>query len=122
MSPTSLLIILLGLSAFAYYIGRRKAFSVAGATGGAKTLHSRPTYCGALTALWCGIPALDPIATARIEDLIDELGEQYTNRNRHPLHAASVAGMTANGLLSPRRFDRSRGNYADLYQSSAPVN
>ena len=58
MSPTSLLIILLGLSAFAYHIGRRKAFSVAGATGGIKKLHSRPTYYGALTALWCGIPAL----------------------------------------------------------------
>ncbi len=58
MSPSSLLIILLGLSALAYYLGRRQALAVAGGAGGVKALHSRPTYYGSLTALWCGIPAL----------------------------------------------------------------
>ncbi|MGD8988691.1 MAG: phosphate ABC transporter permease subunit PstC [Syntrophobacterales bacterium] len=46
------------LSAVAYYLGRRRAFAVAGEAGGIRYLHSRPTYYGALTALWCGIPAL----------------------------------------------------------------
>ncbi|MBW2442878.1 MAG: phosphate ABC transporter permease subunit PstC [Deltaproteobacteria bacterium] len=58
MSPTTLLIVLLALSALGYYIGRRRAFSVAGDAANIKNLHSRPTYYGSLTALWCGIPTL----------------------------------------------------------------
>jgi phosphate transport system permease protein len=46
------------LSVVAYYMGRRRALAIAGRAGGIKYLHSRPTYYGALTALWCGIPAL----------------------------------------------------------------
>ncbi len=53
-----LLIALLGLSTAAYYLGRRKAFALAGRAEEAVNLHSRPTYHGALTALWCAIPAL----------------------------------------------------------------
>jgi len=58
MPPAYLLITLLGLSTAAYYFGRRKAFALAGRAEGAVKLHSRPTYHGALTALWCAIPAL----------------------------------------------------------------
>jgi phosphate transport system permease protein len=50
--------VLLLLSAGGYYVGRRRAFAVAGGPSGIKSLHSRPTYYGALAALWCGIPAL----------------------------------------------------------------
>ena len=58
MPPAYLLIALFGLSAAAYYFGRRKAFALAGRAEGVVKLHSRPTYHGALTALWCAIPAL----------------------------------------------------------------
>ncbi|MBT8366338.1 MAG: phosphate ABC transporter permease subunit PstC [Deltaproteobacteria bacterium] len=58
MSPATLLIILLALSSVAYYVGRRRAFAVAGGAAEIKHLHSRPTYYGTLTAIWCGIPAL----------------------------------------------------------------
>jgi phosphate transport system permease protein len=58
MSPPLLLTILLMLSSAAYFIGRKRAFAQASRSGGIKVLHSRPTYYGALTALWCGIPAL----------------------------------------------------------------
>jgi phosphate transport system permease protein len=58
MSTFTLLAVLLLLSSVAYYLGRRRAFSVAGDSAGVRNLHSRPTYYGALTALWCGIPAL----------------------------------------------------------------
>jgi phosphate transport system permease protein len=58
MSPATILAALLILSSVAYYLGRRRAFAVAGKVGGIRYLHSRPTYYGALTALWCGIPAL----------------------------------------------------------------
>jgi phosphate transport system permease protein len=58
MSPVPLLAVLLALSTAAYYIGRRKAFALADRAGGTVKLHSRPTYHGALAALWCAIPAL----------------------------------------------------------------
>lgn len=58
MSATTLLITLIGLTAVGYYLGRRRAYAVVGNAGQVQTLHSRPTYYGALTALWCGIPAL----------------------------------------------------------------
>ena len=58
MSQATLLIILLVLSSVAYYMGRRRAFAVAGSAAEIKHLHSRPTYYGTLTAIWCGIPAL----------------------------------------------------------------
>jgi phosphate transport system permease protein len=58
MSPATLIVVLLALSSFAYYIGRRRAVTVASGAAGAKRLHSRPTYYGTLTAIWCGLPAL----------------------------------------------------------------
>ena len=58
MTPFSLLVVLLALSTVGFYLGRRKAFSYAGHGTDAPKLHSRPTYHGALAALWCGIPAL----------------------------------------------------------------
>ncbi len=58
MSPSTLLILILGLSSIGYYLGRRRAFAVAGRRDEGRHLHSRPTYYGALTAIWCGIPAL----------------------------------------------------------------
>jgi len=58
MTPATLLIILLAFSSLAYYLGRRQAVTVGGGKTQTKKLHSRPTYYGALTASWCGIPAL----------------------------------------------------------------
>jgi phosphate transport system permease protein len=58
MSPATLIIILLALSSLAYYVGRRRAIAVGGDKMQLKQLHSRSTYYGALTAIWCGIPAL----------------------------------------------------------------
>jgi phosphate transport system permease protein len=58
MNPLHLLVVLLLLSAAGYYVGRKKAFAVAGGTQGLQQLHSRPVYYGALTAMWCGIPAI----------------------------------------------------------------
>ncbi len=58
MAPVTLLVVLLGLSTAAYFFGRRKAFALVGRAKGAVKMHSRPTYHGALMALWCAIPAL----------------------------------------------------------------
>jgi phosphate transport system permease protein len=58
MSPAALLIVLLALSSVAYFVGRRRAFAVAGTAAAAMRLHSRPTYYGTFAAIWCGIPTL----------------------------------------------------------------
>jgi phosphate transport system permease protein len=58
MAPVSLLVVLLALSTAAYFFARRKAFALDGRAEGAAKMHSRPTYHGALAALWCAIPAL----------------------------------------------------------------
>ena len=58
MSPLQILIALLCVSSIGYYLGRHRAFKISDSAGGVARLHSRPTYYGALTALWCGIPAL----------------------------------------------------------------
>ena len=51
-----LLLILLLLSSVAYYLGRNRAFRVAG--DHIRNLHSLPSFYGSYTALWCGLPAL----------------------------------------------------------------
>lgn len=58
MNSLHLLILLLLLSSVGYFIGRKRAFAVAASHRSLQALHSRPVYYGALTAMWCGIPAL----------------------------------------------------------------
>jgi len=58
MNTFQLLIALLLLASVGYFIGRRRAFSIAGNRQGLRDLHSRPVHYGMLTAMWCGIPAL----------------------------------------------------------------
>jgi len=53
VTPLNLAAVLLGLTAIAYFLGRRRALAVA-AQG---RLHSLPGHYGLLTALWCGLPA-----------------------------------------------------------------
>lgn len=54
--PLLLLLTLLALSIGVYALGRRRALTVAG--GHVRNLHSLPSFHGAYTALWCGLPAL----------------------------------------------------------------
>ncbi len=86
MSSTALIITVLALSAFAYQLGRKRAFSLAEKSGGVKLLHSRPVYYGLLTALWCAVPALliflvwqavEPTIITRM--LISDLPEKIRN-------------------------------------------
>ncbi|MCA1784450.1 MAG: phosphate ABC transporter permease family protein, partial [Desulfobacteraceae bacterium] len=45
------------LTVSGYFLGRRRAVAVAVARGRSQQiLHSRPTYYGALAALWCAFP------------------------------------------------------------------
>lgn len=58
MNPTTLLICLIGLTVFGFFFGRKRSVQAAHQSGGLQNLHSRPSYYGMLTAMWCGIPAL----------------------------------------------------------------
>jgi len=58
ISPYMIFTAILLLTSGAYIIGRKRAFAVAGDRAGLMQMHSRPTYYGLLTAMWCGIPAL----------------------------------------------------------------
>ncbi len=53
-----LIVILLGLSAAAYQLGRRRSVVMGRQLGSVRKLHSLPSYYGYYTALWCSLPAL----------------------------------------------------------------
>jgi phosphate transport system ATP-binding protein len=58
--------------------------------------------------------ALDPISTAKIEELIDDLKVRLHGGDRHPQHAAGSAVLRLHGLHVPRRADRVRQD-TDLF-------
>jgi phosphate transport system permease protein len=58
MTTPLLILVLLVLSSIAYRLGKARAVTVAGGSRGVRHLHSLPSYYGALTALWCALPAL----------------------------------------------------------------
>ena len=61
--------------------------------------------------------AIDPIATAKIEELINRLKEQLFHRHCHPQHAAGRPGLRFHRLLLPGTYHRVRRNPANLYQA-----
>jgi phosphate transport system permease protein len=58
MQTSTLVLVLLILSAVAYQAGRKRSLALVGGVRGARRLHSLPGYYGLLTALWCAVPAL----------------------------------------------------------------
>jgi phosphate transport system permease protein len=62
MTPAALLVVLVGLSFVAYLFGKSRSLAVVGGSRRIRELHSLPSYYGALTALWCALPALIVVA------------------------------------------------------------
>lgn len=58
MQNTSLILIVAGLAAASFYLGRGRSLSLVGGPSHIKTLHSLPGYYGYFTAIWCLLPAL----------------------------------------------------------------
>ena len=58
MSATTLVLTALALAAASFAYGRMRAFKVAHANGGMKSMHSLPSHFGMMVALWCALPAL----------------------------------------------------------------
>ena len=118
------MILLLCLSSAAYYLGKKKAFAVSADVGGARQLHSRPTYYGALAAMWCGIPALilfagwlgleDHIITGMV---VSELPETLQNlpADRINLLVNDIQNMVTGNIVS-REVDDVMRAAADHYR------
>ena len=58
MQMPILLAVLAILTLIGYRMGRSRSVAVAQPLGGVSKLHSLPSYYGAWTAIWCGVPAL----------------------------------------------------------------
>ncbi|HXQ31585.1 MAG TPA: phosphate ABC transporter permease subunit PstC [Steroidobacteraceae bacterium] len=58
MQSSTIVIVILVLSAVAYRVGRRRSLALVGGPRSIRDLHSLPSYYGFLTALWCALPAL----------------------------------------------------------------
>lgn len=58
MQTSTILLVLLSLTAISYLMGRRRSYTVAQDQGGVKALHSLPRHYGYMAALWAGLPAL----------------------------------------------------------------
>ena len=59
--------------------------------------------------------ALDPISTAKIEELIDELKQRLHDRHRHPQHAAGGARLRLHRLHVSGRADRVRRRPTQIF-------
>lgn len=112
MQAPTLVIALLILSSIAYYLGRKRAFSVA--QGKIRSLHSLPAYYGLYTAIWCGIPALLILAVwlsfentiitqIVVNDLPQEIREQGADRLNLVVNDIKnlVTGNIMSGEASP---------------------
>ncbi|MDJ0783899.1 MAG: phosphate ABC transporter permease subunit PstC [Desulfosarcinaceae bacterium] len=124
MNPTLLLMLLLGLSAAGYYFGRRRAFAVAGGPKKLSSLHSRPTYYGALTALWCGLPALFIFAGWLILEpniithlVVEQLPEEFQQLSENQLNLLlnDVRNLVHGNIVSGEISDAIR-SAADRYR------
>ncbi len=58
MTPFALLVLLIGLSIAAFWLGKSRSLELVGGARGIRNLHSLPGHYGLLTAMWCALPAL----------------------------------------------------------------
>ena len=65
--------------------------------------------------------ALDPISTAKIEELIDELKSRLHDRDRDPQHAAGRPRLRLHRLHVSRRTDRVRHHQQDVHRTQRPA-
>jgi phosphate transport system permease protein len=58
VTASTLFLVLIGISVVGFLAGKRRAFSLAEASGGIRSLHSLPGHYGLYTAIWAGVPAV----------------------------------------------------------------
>jgi phosphate transport system permease protein len=121
MKTLLLVAVLLGLAAFGYRHGRRRALAIAG--GDARRLHSLPGYHGLYVALWCAVPALVVLvvwisaAPAVIETLVISRipGVEELSPAQRNLLANDVKNL-ASGNIASRGSDPALTAAADRYR------
>ena len=116
MNPITLFLILLLLSAGAYFMGRRRAHSIV--SGEIRKLQSLPAYYGMYVALWCGVPALILLAVWTSLDttvithwIVSGLSADYQNLG--PDIRNHVSGNIVSSELSPELL-AAADSYANL--------
>ena len=130
ISPTLIIAMLLAFSSTAYILGRKRAVRVAGGKAGIKDLHSLPAHYGALTALWCGIPALlvfscwlvfqDTVITGMV---INDLPEQIRSlpQDRLNLVINDIKNLVSGNIISgdvDMAMIKAADHYRDLLSTS----
>ena len=111
MPLSVLFLLLLAMSAAGYMLARNRSRVLAGGKGEAVRLHSRPTYHGALVALWCAIPALvvfclwvafEPNVLMRI--VVSDLPQRYQELppDRLNLLLNDIRNLVAGSIASSR--------------------
>jgi phosphate transport system permease protein len=122
MQAPTLVIVLLILSSVAYYLGRKRAFTVA--QGHIRKLHSLPLYYGLYTAIWSGIPALlllafwllfeDSIITSLV---VSQLPEQISHQGADRLNLVvnDIKNMV-NGNIVSSEINPAMQAAADYYR------
>jgi len=110
MHATTLLIVLLGLTTLAYYIGRKRAVATAGGAGRINSLHSLPSYYGFYAALWAAVPALllmmlwsgiqDPVVTALVKSELPPNVVEGLSKGQLSLLLSDVKNLAQGNILS----------------------
>jgi phosphate transport system permease protein len=88
---STILLVLIALTALAYTAGRRRSYALADRAGGIRSLHSLPGHYGLYAAIWCGLPAIlllfawkifEPtvISGMVVQDLPSDIREQAPER------------------------------------------
>nr|MBF0222189.1 phosphate ABC transporter permease family protein [Desulfobulbaceae bacterium] len=133
MSPSLVLFALLLLSAVGFYLGRRKALAVGCASGSSRNLHSRPVYYGALTALWCGLPALIVFVLWQVIDssiivslTIDTLPEKMRSLSKDSLGLVindikNLAAGNSFGSIKDPAIEAAANYYTHLQEVSRTI-
>mgnify|MGYP000067466190 FL=1 len=125
MQTANLLIVLLILSATAYYMARGRSVAQAQSLGGIRHLHSLPFFYGMRAAIWCALPSLLLLVVWLIFDepiissiLIGGLPESIkpTSAAEHNLLLNSIENI-ASGALSAENSDPALVTAADTLRS-----
>lgn len=108
MQTSNLILCIAIICVVAFFLGSKRSRIVANKVGGIKNLHSLPSYYGALTALWCAIPALIVVAlwtafepSVLNNALVNHLPAKYQNLPEEQLSlVANNVRNLANGSIS----------------------
>jgi len=121
MSITTLLLVALCLAFVSFVMGRQKAYAVAKANGGTRSLHSLPGHYGLMVGLWCALPALaiivgwkvfeGPIVSSLLDSSIPQAIHAEGDK-AHELYKNEIHNLAASGKIE-EETDEAKVNAAN---------